>query len=237
VARSRKARLEQTRDRLQSLDSITRLDPYNPLDLIALGESLLRELERNEPTPLEELTPFEGAGIYALYYLGSQPPYRSLGACNRDYGCRVPIYVGRSKDLGARQGLDPFEPVTSRALFGRVRDHLRSIKAAENLEPDDFAVRVLVVMPIWIPLAEAMAIRTYMPLWNTRLQGFGIHAPGGGRVGQRRSEWDLLHPGRTFAAQLTGAAIRSREELLERIRQAAAEVVARFEARERDRQR
>lgn len=212
---------------------MTQIDPYNPLDLEALGDSLLRELERRPIQPLAELKPFVGAGIYALYYVGSSDPYAPLGQCNRHGGCRVPIYVGRSKDSGARRGLDPFEPVTARLLFDRVREHRRSVEQANNLTADDFVARTLVVMPIWIPLAEAMAMRRYRPLWNSQLQGFGIHAPGGGRAGQAQSEWDVLHSGRKFASDLPASA-RSLEELLERMRQGSRDAAERFAAMERD---
>jgi hypothetical protein len=200
---------------------MNRIDPYNPLDLEALGDSLLRELARHPTHPLALLPAFAGSGMYALYYVGSSDPYVELGNVNRSTECRVPIYVGRSRDSGARQGIDPFEPVTGRLLYNRVGEHRRSIAAASNLSIDDFVVRVLVVMPIWIPLAEVMAIRRYRPLWNTQLQGFGIHAPGRGRGGQAQSEWDLLHPGRSFASSLPPSASRTQESLLERMRQGA----------------
>jgi hypothetical protein len=66
----------------------------------------------------------------------------------------------------------------------------------------DFSVRTLVVMPIWVPLAETMMIRRYKPLWNQHITGFGIHHPGGGRLGQEVSDWDSLHPGRSFTKKL-----------------------------------
>ena len=210
------------------------IDPYNPLDLEALGASLLRELERHPVYAFEELPDFVGAGIYALYYVGSSAPYASLGVFNRKQECRIPIYVGRSKDSGARQGLNPFEPVTSKPLHGRVKQHQRSIASVANLSADDFRVRVLVVMPIWIPLAEAMAIRQYRPLWNSQLQGFGIHAPGAGRDKQKRSDWDILHPGRGFAAKLTGAATTTQSTLLAQIDRASRDAVRRLAARDPD---
>jgi hypothetical protein len=210
-----------------------KIDPYNPLDLQALGDSLLRELERRPTHVLCALPRFVGAGIYGLYYTGKEDPYTEIGDCNRRSGHRLPIYVGRSRDTGARQGLDPFKPVTSTVLYGRVKQHQGSIEAAKNLAVADFVVRVLVVMPIWIPLAEAMAIRRYQPLWNSQLEGFGIHAPGAGRSGQKQSEWDLLHPGRGFAAGLP-ASSRSQGAMLERMRVGAHEAIERFAAMERD---
>src|SRR5579884_2027835 len=179
-----------------------RIDPYNPLDLEALGDSLLRHLERQTPHPLTDVPTFVGSGIYALYYCGDVEPYGALGRYNVESQCALPIYVGRAKGPGARRGISPFEPVRQALLWGRIQEHRRSISNVVNLDPADFTVRALVVMPIWVPLAEAMAIRQYRPLWNVRIAGFGIHAPGGGRQQQRISEWDELHPGRSFAKTL-----------------------------------
>jgi hypothetical protein len=51
---------------------------------------------------------------------------------------------------------------------------------------------------------EAELIRNYRPLWNTTVDGFGNHDPGSGRYNQAKSEWDALHPGRSWAEKLTG---------------------------------
>ncbi len=204
------------------------IDPYNPLDLEALGESLLRRLEADPAVRIDQLEKFDGSGIYALYYTGRADPYTSLGEHNRKRRRPIPHYVGRAKDSGARRGVSPLLAIDQPLLWSRVREHQRSISHASNLKVEDFTVRVLVVMSVWIPLAEAVVIRTYRPLWNSHLQGFGIHAPGGGRTGQARSEWDVLHTGRSFAAGLTGARRRpaNREALLERTRQLCVEAVA-----------
>jgi hypothetical protein len=207
---------------------MTAIDPYNPLDLEALGLSLIRELERRPADRLSALTPFVGSGIYALYYVGSSAPYEVLGEFNRQQDCALPLYVGRAKEPGARQGLSPFEPVTQQLLWARINQHKRSIELASNLDVDDFRVSALVCMPIWIPLAEAVAIRRYRPLWNSQLQGFGIHAPGSGRAGQERSQWDELHPGRLFATDLRQN--RQAKVLLAQTRAAAKESVAAREA-------
>ena len=194
---------------------MTQLDPYNPLDLEALGYSLLRHLERQLLHPLGAVEKFPGSGVYALYYRGDAAPYGAMGRFNRAT-CRLPIYIGRAKDPGSRTGFDPLKQIDSPLLWERVQQHKKSIGSTENLQVADFAARLLVVMPIWIPLAEAMAIRRYRPLWNSQLQGFGIHAPGSGRSGQKRSQWDELHPGRVFAAGLKRNERATHSTLLER---------------------
>ena len=55
-----------------------------------------------------------------------------------------------------------------------------------------------------IAAVEAQLIRKYQPLWNTLVDGFGNHTPGEGRFDQARSEWDVLHPGRAWAAKCRG---------------------------------
>lgn len=185
------------------------IDPYNPLDLEALGGSLLRALEAQPTAGFDELQRFAGSGIYSLYYVGETHPYAEMGAFNRRHGCYLPIYVGRAKDPGAREGLNPFEPVKDSLLYDRVREHRTSIRHVERastahipLTLSEFRVRTLVCLPLWVPLAEAMAMRLYRPLWNSALSGFGIHAPGRGRGEQRRSQWDQIHSGRAFASRL-----------------------------------
>ena len=56
-----------------------------------------------------------------------------------------------------------------------------------------------------IPAMEATLIRNLNPLWNSCIDGFGIHTPGTGRFNQQPSEWDTIHPGRPWLDKLTGA--------------------------------
>ncbi len=182
------------------------LDPYNPLDLEALGNSLMRALMLRSPVALGTLNSFSGSGIYALYYLGAEEPYAVLGEFNRENECRIPIYVGRANAPGARTGNALLDPVREALLFERVAQHRQSIRDVERakdavipLRVADFKIRTLVCLPIWVPLAEAMAIRSERPLWNSRISGFGIKVPGEGRSNQRRSQWDTIHAGRKFA--------------------------------------
>ena len=138
---------------------MTTIDPYNPLDLEALGLSLIRELERRPAEKLSSISAFIGSGIYALYYVGSAPPYDALGEFNRKNDCALPIYVGRAKEPGARQGLNPFEPVTQTLLWSRINQHRRSIEGATNLHVEDFRVSALVCMPIWKRLSIVVDTR------------------------------------------------------------------------------
>ena len=122
----------------------------------------------------------------------------------------IPIYVGRAVPRGGRAGGGGLRATTTEAvLFNRLREHSRSIQKVEeyaeqtghpNIRLSEFQCRFLVVDDIWVALGEAVLIGHYQPVWNGFVQGFGIHSPGRGRTTQARSDWDALHPGRTFAA-------------------------------------
>mgnify|MGYP001610410975 FL=1 len=54
---------------------------------------------------------------------------------------------------------------------------------------------------IWIPLGESLLIAKFSPIWNNIVDGFGNHDPGKGRYEGTRPRWDVLHPGRAWAAK------------------------------------
>jgi len=93
-------------------------------------------------------------------------------------------------------------PPVSPDLYRRLGEHARSIQQAENLELEDFPCRYLVVKHYWIRLAEQVLLQEFRPLWNRVLDGFGNHPPGRGRRNMRRPRWDVVHPGRPWAAEL-----------------------------------
>ncbi len=92
-------------------------------------------------------------------------------------------------------------------LTQRLREHARSIKQGSGLDIKDFKCRFIILKgeeSSMITIVEAALIRKYRPLWNTVVDGFGNHDPGSGRYDQAKSEWDVLHPGRTWAEKLRG---------------------------------
>lgn len=190
--------------------------PYNPLDRVELGKSVERALLARPPVELEEFLArrapkFTGAGLYALYYVGPLACYADIAPPRREPG-DVPIYVGRARPPGARQGALGLESTTSEpVLFDRLREHARSIETVQRYadeagRPDlalsDFLCRHLVADDIWVPMGEALLIGHYRPVWNVVVDGFGNHPPGGGRTRQAKSLWDTLHPGRRWAFDL-----------------------------------
>ena len=179
--------------------------PYNPLTKRNLAASIVSRLLHQNP---EQLPPprFAGAGIYLIYYTGSFEAYRPVAEANRDGRFAQPIYVGKAVPAGARKGGQGLDTPHGTALFKRLAEHAESISAAKNLNASDFKCRWLVVDEVFIPLGEAMLITHFRPVWNLVVDGFGNHAPGGGRARGKKPMWDVIHPGRPWAESLTAAA-------------------------------
>jgi len=173
-------------------------------------------------TPVHRLPPpvrFHGTGVYAIYYTGKSEYYKDLYEQNR-LEFHQPIYVGKAVPSGWRQAKDTKAGATTHELFGRLREHAKSVTQAVNLEQADFACRFMILEDganHLIGTVEAALIRYYKPIWNTKIDGFGNHDPGSGRYNQAKSEWDIIHPGRPWADRCVGPAstINKIEEKLE----------------------
>lgn len=171
-------------------------------------------------TPVQPIPPiesFEGAGVYAMYYIGKRGLYKDFHQINRlEY--KQPIYVGKAVPQGWRQGR--IEASSSTELYRRLCEHAKSIVAAENLDPKDFLCRFMILEGAatnLIGTVEAALIRHYQPLWNCIVDGFGNHDPGSGRYNQQRSDWDTVHQGRLWAEKCT-ASIKTKKEIAEAIK-------------------
>lgn len=177
-------------------------EPFNPLNKKNLGLSVADALLAQSIEPLPPSNPFYGAGVYAIYYTGDFPAYKPIADQNKNNKFKCPIYVGKAVPKGARKGGYGLDSKPGRALYAQLRQHAKSIGKTE-LKLKDFNCRCLVVDDIWIPLGESLLIEMFSPLWNKVLEGFGIHDPGGGRLKQKISSWDILHPGRSWGKKLT----------------------------------
>ena len=189
--------------------------PYNPLDKKNLGISIADALLQREPVALPP-QPFDGAGVYVLYYFGTFKTYRAIADANREERFSQPVYVGKAVHAGRRIGGLVAGTNKGRPLSSRLRQHADSIEQAKNLHLRDFQCRHLVVEDIFISLGESLLIDRFAPLWNTLINGFGNHDPGSGRLNQARSDWDVLHPGRLWAERLRPGS-RTSEEIILRI--------------------
>ena len=185
--------------------------PFNPLDKRHLGESVGQAMLRQPVIPMSGLKKFEGAGIYAIYYVGKFPGYKLIAECNANGNFSAPIYVGKAVPKGARKGGD-LDASHGKVLSLRLAQHARSIEEATNLDLTDFYYRYLIVDDIWIPLGESLLIAKFNPLWNKLIDGFGNHDPGKGRHAGLRPRWDVLHPGRPWAERC-----RARSETADQI--------------------
>lgn len=192
--------------------SNTTMQPYDPLDYENLASSVVDALMNRHEADLPPRDPFAGAGVYALFYNGDLPVYRPLvGETNRS-----PVYVGKAVPPGGRKGVGAKGTSSdARSLYLRLKQHAGSIDQAENLRIEDFSCRYLVVVPVWISLAERVLVERYQPLWNVVVDGFGNHDPGKGRSAMRKPQWDILHPGRPWAASLN--AHESVDDVISRI--------------------
>lgn len=177
---------------------------YNPLDKINLGKSVADALLERPAEPLAAIEPFDGAGIYVLYYKGAHPAYAPIAAANAEEP-RWPIYIGKAVPSGARKGASLSASTRGRSLYNRLADHRDSIidveRGSGSLAVADFEARYLTVDDIWIPLGESLLITKFRPVWNIALDGFGNHDPGKGRYEGLRPLWDHLHEGRVWAVK------------------------------------
>ena len=122
-----------------------------------------------------------------------------------------PIYIGKAIPSGGRKGAAVTSGITGQHLWKRLREHADSVRAATNLDIDDFQCRYSTVDDIWIPLGETLLIARFKPVWNLALDGFGNHDPGAGRYNGLRPIWDVLHPGRAWAERCAKRAETSQE--------------------------
>jgi len=175
-------------------------DPGNP---DTVGRLVVIALLAQERVPLPLIRPTYGSGVYAIYYIGSHPAYAEIS------GTETPIYVGKA---------DPDEPraATPREqgvrLFGRLADHRDAIREVEvyadmngqehPLRVADFECRRLVCATNAQLVAERHLIEIFKPAWNSETKiCFGISKHGDNAQTRRnkKSPWDVLHPGRAWA--------------------------------------
>lgn len=188
---------------------------WDPLTYENLMAGTVAHFDKQELFSLAGELSLEGPGIYALYYRGNLSDYKPIA--NTEW----PIYVGKAVPPGTRKGGvgDTEKP----ALRNRLRDHVKSIREAKNLDPKEFKFRALAIVPVWIAFAEQALIKQYQPVWNSCLEGFGKHHQGENRRSTATSWWDTMHPGRPWAqlapeARLPGGLRRTLPEAKELVR-------------------
>ena len=126
--------------------------PYDPLDYRNLTVNLVRELMRQPALDLPLAERFAGPGVYALFYDGDYEAYGPL----RSPDATEPIYVGKADPPRPKSGQLPDD--SKPKLYERIRQHTRSLRHAENLRLAHFKSRYLVVVPLWIKMAEQFLV-------------------------------------------------------------------------------
>lgn len=195
------AEIGEIRDDLDPIkDPGSSFDPTNP---DTAGRLVALALLAQERVPLARIARTYGSGVYAIYYLGDHPAYAAVSRTE------TPIYVGKADPKRA-------DARTSREqgpqLYGRLADHRRMIRtvgdhATGNALPhpllvEDFACRRLVCATNAQLVAERHLISTFKPIWNNEVGicwGISKHGDAAKTRSNRRSPWDVAHPGRRWA--------------------------------------
>jgi Eco29kI restriction endonuclease len=180
---------------LNTLDPVRQptsvFDPSNPK---IVGRFVSLALVAQSRHPLAEIPRSYGSGVYAIYYRGGFSLYAAL----KDK--ETPIYVGQAAPA-INNARTPIEQGTR--LCDRLSDHRKNIgRASTTLSIDDFEFRSLVVQSGWETAAEDYLIHLFKPIWNSETKlvfGLGKHGDSATTRANRRSPWDTLHPGRTWA--------------------------------------
>lgn len=186
------------------LDPIKEPGPaFDPTTPETAGRLVALALMAQEQVRLDRIARTYGSGVYAIYYRGDHPAYAPVSISE------TPIYVGKA---------DPKDPNASTAreqgpqLYGRLADHRKMIKtvaafAQDNKLPhplriEDFYCRRLVCATNAQLVAERHLIRTFKPIWNIEVGicwGISKHGDSAKTRANKRSPWDVIHPGRPWA--------------------------------------
>ncbi len=206
---------------IAALDPIrTPLKVFDPALPDAAGKLVAIALLAQPRLPLGEVGQMYGSGCYAIYYRGDHPYYAAVA------GSETPIYVGKA-DPEMGEARNPREQGPK--LTGRLLDHRRMIQTVERwatehpdstnhpLHIQDFEYRRLVVATNAQLVAEQCLIGFFRPLWNNETSicwGISKHGDSAGTRANKRSPWDVLHPGRSWAMDTRLSNSREPDEIL-----------------------
>lgn len=177
---------------------------FDPADPKAIGRMVSIALLAQPLVPLSDVPQAYGSGVYAIYYQGDHPLYKDIA------GTETPIYVGKADP-------ESDDASTTREqgakLTGRLAEHAGTISTAESyasqLPPHlsvirlkDFLCRRLVCATNAQLVAEKHLISKFWPIWNSETKacwGMSKHGDAAKTRANKRSPWDVVHPGRQWA--------------------------------------
>ena len=177
---------------------------FDPADPKVFARMVSIALLAQPLTPLRDVTPAYGSGVYAIYYTGRHPLYAAVS------GSETPIYVGKADPSSDDASTTREQGVK---LTGRLSEHAATIATAEvysaslkrrhtTIRLADFHCRRLVCATNAQLAAERHLIRMFWPLWNSETKacwGFSKHGDAAKTRRNKRSPWDVVHPGRRWA--------------------------------------
>lgn len=177
---------------------------FDPGDPKTIGRMVSIALLAQPTVPLSAIQQAYGSGVYAIYYRGDHPLYRAISASE------TPIYVGKA-DPANDDASSPREQ--GYKLTARLLEHAGTIATAEGfigklpshlspLKLEDFFCRRLVCATNAQLVAEKHLIRTFWPIWNSETKacwGMSKHGDAATTRANKRSPWDVVHPGRMWA--------------------------------------
>lgn len=205
---------------------------FDPADPKAIGRMVSIALLAQPLLPLGEVRPAYGSGVYAIYYHGGHPLYTGIA------GSETPIYVGKADpandDASTTREQGP-------KLTGRLMEHAGTIATAEafadRMPPrlsvihlSDFSCRRLVCATNAQLVAEKHLIRTFWPIWNSETKacwGMSKHGDAATTRANKRSPWDVVHPGRPWALDERLADSLTPDEIARRIHETLERAPAR----------
>jgi hypothetical protein len=196
---------------------------FDPASPKIIGRMVSLALFAQPMMPLGGLDRVYGSGTYAIYYHGANLLYAAIS------GTETPIYVGKA-DPSDGEADTPREQ--GARLTGRLIEHSETIAVAEayakregwsadkSLQLEDFTCRRLVCATNAQLAAEKQLIRMFWPLWNSDTKacwGMSKHGDSAGTRKNKRSPWDVVHPGRPWALDNRLDDSLSRAEITKRI--------------------
>lgn len=108
-------------------------EPFDPLTHENLAQSIVHVLNAAEIKQLDEVTPFTGVGIYAIYYTEPFHAYKILANLNRERPGSQAIYSDKAAANSSQTGAElTHQTPSSKKLYERLTRHRDSITAATD---------------------------------------------------------------------------------------------------------